>query len=217
MRILAITPGLTAMLLCLVVTAGCASSNVQGDGRDSAMNESTESEIIEIPAGEAYRENRTSGAEGHSTVQVQVPDGYGCTEYEKTFEATDGKTVGLAAKRIDMDESGFSLEIIVDDAGYLDWWTGGSNFEYVEKAKREHFNSSWTINVDGCDGTVLVQGAADEGGEISGDAFIFLDGATIWFSATPSDGKAPDADAYSEFFRSKEVTSLFDRLVISTG
>lgn len=35
------------------------------------------------------------------------------------------------------------------------------------------------IPVDGCEGVVLVQGSADAGGEISGDAFVFHGDATI--------------------------------------
>ena len=57
---------------------------------------------------------------------------------------------------------------------------------------------------------MLVQGFADADGEISGEAFVFLDGATVLFSAIPVDGKAPEADAYSNFFSSPEVCDLLD-------
>ena len=62
---------------------------------------------------------------------------------------------------------------------------------------------------------MLVQGSADAGGEISGDAFVILDGATVWFNALPRDGKVLDADSYSRFFRSKEMCNLFDSITLS--
>ena len=89
--------------------------------------------------------------------------------------------------------------------------------EYVDAAKEERFNSSWQANVGGHDATVLVQGSAAAGGETSGDAFVFLDGMTIVLSAVPPDGETPAADAYSKFFRSKNVSDFLARLAISLG
>lgn len=135
------------------------------------------------------------------------------------LEPYTGKEVELETILVDLGEAG-SLQILVDDAGFFDWWFSGSIYgtstvaEYVDAAN-EAYSSSWPISVDGHTGVVLIQGSADEGGEMSGQAFVFLDEATIAFSAIMPTGETPAADAYSQFFQLKEVADLLENLTIS--
>ena len=173
------------------------------------------SDIVEIaPQGSAL-EYTEPDEDSRGKVSVSLPKGYECSESIEVYETADGTKIELPTTTVRIGDSGFDLQITVDNAGYLDWWCNGSVVEYVEHAKAERLNSSWPINIDGREGVVLVQGSADAGGEISGDAFVFLDGATVWFSAVTVDDKVPEADAYSKFFSSPEIRNLFDGLSLS--
>lgn len=207
---------LIMMLSCNATIAGCTSGDgEQSELRSSIVDESTAVEITEIPEG-GRLEYKAPDAESRGKVTISVPEWYEQSESEELFEATNGITVKLPTTVIDMGDASLCLRIVVDDSGYLDWWCGGSVSGYIESStKADYSSSSWPINVDGREGTVLVQGSADAGGEISGDAFVILDGATVWFNALPRDGKVLDADSYSRFFRSKEMCNLFDSITLS--
>lgn len=214
---------LIMMLSCNATMAGCTSGDGEQselrssivDERGLIMDESTAVEITEIPEG-GRLEYKAPDAESRGKVTISVPEWYEQSESEELFEATNGITVKLPTTAIDMGDAGLCLRIVVDDSGYLDWWCGGSVSGYIESStKADYSSSSWPINVDGREGTVLVQGSADAGGEISGDAFVILDGVTVWFNALPRDGKVLDADSYSRFFRSKEMCNLFDSITLS--
>lgn len=206
------------LLLCIAAACGCTSAASQGERADSPAATGSETNIEELPAQAEYVPPDPAS---RGRVHVLVPEGYECSEYLEDVEPYTGKEVELEATLVDLGEAG-SLQILVDDAGFFDWWFSGSMYgtstaaEYVDAAN-EAYSSSWPISVDGYDGVVLIQGTADEGGEMSGQAFVFLDEATIAFSAVPPEGKASSANAYSQFFRSKEVVDLLDRLTISVG
>ena len=210
---------LTAACSLLAVTlASCASSDEQRAPAGGSPDASTGAQIIELPAQPEY-EPPDPASRGR--VRVQVPEGYACSEYMEDMEPYTGKEVELEAMLVDLGEAG-SLQILLDDAGFFDWWFSGSIYgtstvaEYVDAAN-EAYSSSWPISVDGHDGTVLIQGSADEGGEKSGQAFVFLDEATIAFSLIMPASEAPSANAYSQLFRSEEVVDLLGRLTISVG
>ncbi len=173
-------------------------------------------DIKDIPADGSAPEYTAPDPKSKSKVIVSVPKWCEHSDSTESFETTNGTTVNLETIAIQMDDSGFQLKIAIDDSGYLDWWSGGSLSDYIETSKEEYFNSSWPISVDGREGIVLVQGSANSGGELSGDAFVTIDGTTVWFSATPSDDKAPAANAYSEFFRSQKMCDLLDGISLST-
>lgn len=204
------------MLLVLLVSA-CASPAMQEGATSASVVNGSGTTIEELPAQAEYQPPDSAS---RGKVHVQVPEGYECSEYLEDVEPYTGKALKLEAMAVDMGEAG-SLHIIVDDAGFLDWYYSGSMYGtattagYVDAAKEESFNSSWRVSVGGHDATVLIQGSAAEGWEISGDAFVFLDGATVVLSAVPPEGEAPSANAYSEFFRADEVIDLLDSLVIS--
>lgn len=205
-----------AVLLCVVIAA-CGASNIvdQGESRGGGMKESKGSEIVELtPQGSAL-EYVEPDAKNRGLVSVSLPQEYECSESVEVYKATDDAQIELPTTTVRLRDADFSLQITVDDAGYLDWWCNGAVSEYIARAKAERFNSSWPISVDGREGVVLVQGSANAGGEISGDAFVFLDGTTVWFSAIPVDGEVPEADAYSKFFRSTEVCNLLDSVSLS--
>lgn len=204
------------LLLCAAMVPGCA-SNI--GGQDELRSEGTTtnkgSDIVEIaPQGSAL-EYTEPDEDSRGKVSVSLPKGYECSESAEVYETTNGTKIELPTTTVRIGDIGFDLQITVDDAGYLDWWCNGSVVEYVERATAERLNSSWPINIDGREGVVLVQGSADAGGEISGDAFVFLDSATVWFSAVTVDGKVPEADAYSKFFSSPEIRNLFDGISLS--
>ena len=174
-------------------------------------------EIEELPAPGEFT---PSDLENRGRVHVRVPEGYEHSEGLEDVEPYAGKQLELETVTVDLGEKG-SLRITVDDVGFFDWWYGGSMYgtasvaEYVESAAAAGHGSSWPISVGGHDATVLVQGSATEGGETSGDAFVFLDGATVALSAVLPDGKAREVDAYSRFFSSPEVRNLLDSVSIS--
>lgn len=207
-----------ALLLCIAAACGCASAASQGERADSPAATSSETDIEELPARSEYVPPDPAS---RGRVHVQVPEGYAFSEYMEDMEPYTGKEVELEAVLVDLGEAG-SLQILVDDAGFFDWWFSGSIYgtstvaEYVDAAN-EAYSSSWPISVGGYDGAVLIQGSAGEGGEMSGQAFVFLDEATVALSAIPPEGEASPANAYSEFFRSKEVVDLLGRLTISAG
>lgn len=179
------------------------------------MDTSGESTIAVIaPQGSAL-EYTAPDADDRGRVSVSLPKAYEYSESVEVYETTDGTKIELPTTTVRMGDGCFDLQITVDDAGYLDWWCNGSVSEYVEHAMAEWFNSSWQINVDGRDGIVLVQGSANAGGAISGEAFVLLDRATVWFSAMPVDSKVMEADAYSRFFSSLEVRDLFGSVSLS--
>lgn len=205
----------TTALIVFSMFTGCSFVDMQNGGKDETVGEYNNVEIENITPNEPYRDDE-SPTENSFEVQVEIPDEYGAVTYEKAFETDNGTEVKLSAKKIKMAGLDLTLEIIVDDKGYLDWWSGGSTAQYIESAEGEYYNSSWPISVDGHDGTVLIQGTAAEGGEMSGDAFVILDGATIWFSSF-SDGAAAKEDAYSTFFHSEEMNNLLNdvKIIIS--
>lgn len=179
------------------------------------MITSKDSEIVELaPQGSAL-EYAAPDAGGRGRVSVSLPEEYERKESVEVYEVADGTQIELPTTTVLMGDAGFDLQITVDDAGYLDWWCNGTVPAYVESAKTERSNSSWPISVDGREGVVLVQGSADAGGEVSGDAFVFLDGATVWFSAVLTDGRVPEANAYSSFLNSSEVRNLLDSVSLS--
>lgn len=173
------------------------------------------SDIVELAPQGSVLEYAAPDADSRGRVSVSLPKEYERRESVEAYETADGTQIELPTTTLRMGEAGFDLQVAVDDAGYLDWWCNGAVAEYVERATAERLNSSWPISVDGREGAVLVQGSADAGREISGDAFVFLDGATVWFSAVPVDGAVPEADAYSRFFSSPEVRDLFDSVSLS--
>lgn len=207
-----------SLLLCLATTCGCASSTPRGEPANNPAANDSEAEIEQLPAQSEYV---LPDPASRGRVRVQVPEGYACSEYMEDMEPYTGKEVELEAMLVDLGEAG-SLQILLDDAGFFDWWFSGSIYgtstvaEYVDTAN-EAYSSSWPISVDGHDGIVLIQGSADEGGEKSGQAFVFLDEATIAFSLIMPASEAPSANAYSQFFRSEEVVDLLGRLTISVG
>ena len=70
------------------------------------------------------------------------------------------------------------------------------------------------MKIGGADGVVFIDGSADAGSEMSGQAFVFLGGTTVAISAVLPDGEtAPDA--YSALFRSDKVASLLSELVLT--
>ena len=215
-RIVSVTI-IAAALICLALACGCASPNAEGESTNSSAGAGSEMEIEELPAPGEFA---PSNLENRGRVHVQAPEGYECSEGSEDVEPYTGKQLELETVTVDLGEKG-SLRITVDDVGFFDWWYGGSMYgtatvaEYVESATAAGHGSSWPISVGGHDATVLVQGTAAEGGETSGDAFVFLDGATIALSAVLPDSKAAEADAYSRFFSSPEVCSLLDRVSIS--
>ena len=205
---------LACSLLALLVS-GCASPAAQGVSTVASVDSGSGVAVEELPAQPEYNppDPATRGK-----VHVRMPEGYACSEYMEDVEPYTGKEVELEATLVDLGDAG-SLQILVDDAGFFDWWFSGSIYgtttvaEYVEAAN-DAYSSSWPVSVDGHDGVVLIQGSADAGGEMAGQAFVFLDGATIAISAMLPDGEiAPDA--YSAFFRSQEVAELLDQLEIS--
>lgn len=205
-----------AVLFCMAMTVGCASGiGGHDESRSGHMETSVESKIVEIaPQGSAL-EYTAPDADDRGRVSVSLSKAYERSESVEVYETADGTIIELPTTTVRMGDGGFDLQITVDDAGYLDWWCNGSVSEYAERAMAERFNSSWQINVDGREGIVLVQGSASSGGEISGEAFVFLDRATVWFSAVPIDGKVLETDAYSRFFSSPEVRNLLDSVSIS--
>ena len=205
-----------ALLFCMAMTVGCTSGTGGHDeSRSEHMDTSGESKILEIaPQGSAL-EYTAPDADNRGRVSVSLAKEHERSESVEVYETADGTKIELPTTTVRMGDGCFDLQITVDDAGYLDWWCDGSVFEYVEHAMAERFNSSWQINVDGREGIVLVQGDANAGGEISGEAFVFLDRATVWFSAVPVDGKVLEADAYSRFFSSPEVRDLLGSVFIS--
>ena len=208
---------LTAACSLLAVTlASCAPSDEQRAPAGGSPGESTGAQIIELPAQPEYEPPDLAS---RGKVHVQVPNRYSFREYMEDLEPYTGKEVELETILVDLGEAG-SLQILVDDAGFFDWWFSGSIYgtstvaEYVDAAN-EAYSSSWPISVDGHAGVVLIQGSADEGGEMSGQAFVFLDEATIAFSAIMPTDEIPAADAYSQFFQSKDVADLLENLTIS--
>ena len=203
--------------LCLALACGCAFPNAERESTNSPAGVVSQMEIEELPAPGEFT---PSSLEDRGKVRVQVPGGYECSEGSEDVEPYTGKQLELETVTVDLGEEG-SLRIIVDDVGFFDWWYSGSMYgaasvaEYVESATAAGHGSSWPISVGGHDATVLVQGSADEGGETSGDAFVFLDGATVALSAVLPDGKAAEIDAYSRFFNSPEVCDLLDSVSIS--
>ena len=213
---------LLVVLAALAATfsfAGCdgGSPNADRESANSSAGVVSEMEIEELPAPGEFT---PSNLENRGRVHVQVPDGYECSEGSEDVEPYTGKQLELETVTVDLGEKG-SLRITVDDVGFFDWWYSGSMYgtasvaEYVESAAAAGHGSSWPISVGGHDATVLVQGSATEGGETSGDAFVFLDGATVALSAVLPDGKTAELDAYSRFFSSPEVCNLLDSVSIS--
>jgi len=208
---------IAAALTFLALACGCASPNAERESTNSSSGVGSAIEIEELPAPGEFT---PSNLENRGTVHVQVPEGYECSEGSEDVEPYAGKQLELETVTVDLGEKG-SLRITVDDVGFFDWWYSGSMYgtasvaEYVESAAAAGHGSSWPISVGGHDATVLVQGSATEGGETSGDAFVFLDGATVALSAVLPDGKAREVDAYSRFFSSPEVRNLLGSVSIS--
>jgi hypothetical protein len=207
---------LLALLLCAAIALGC-NSNMDGqDGlRGEGMKTNKISDIVELAPQGSTHEYTEPDADARGSVSVSLPKGYDHSESVEAYEAVEGTQIELSTMTVHIGDQGFDLQITVDDAGYLDWWCNGAVVEYIEQASTEPLNSSWPICVDGREGVVLIQGSAYAGGEISGDAFVFLDGATIWFSAVAIEGKASEVNAYSNFFSSSEICDLFDRISLS--
>lgn len=133
------------------------------------------------PQGSAL-ENTATYAESRGRISVSLPEEYESNESIGIFVVADDAQIELPTTTVQFNDASFDLQIPVDDAGYVDWWCNGTVSKYVETAKVECLNSSWPISVDGCEGVVLVQGFADAGGEISGDAFVFHGDATIYLA-----------------------------------
>ena len=208
---------IAAALICLALSCGCASPNAERESTNSSAGVGSAMGIEELPAPGEFT---PSNLENRGRVHVQVPGGYKYSEGSENVEPYTGKQLELETVTVDLGEKG-SLRITVDDVGFFDWWYSGSMYgtasvaEYVESAAATGHGSSWPISVGGHDATVLVQGSATEGGETSGDAFVFLDGATVALSAVLPDGKAREVDAYSRFFSSPEVRNLLGSVSIS--
>ncbi len=206
-----------ACALLALSVFGCASTASQGGQADSLTAIGGEGEIEGLPTQAEYAPPDPAS---RGKVHVQVPEGYECSDHTEVFKPQNSEEVEVEGVLVNLGDMEWLL-ILVDDAGFFDWWYGGSMYgtataaEYVDAAKDERFNSSWPISVDGHDGIVLITGSAAEGGEMSGDAFVFLDEATISFSAVLPIVETPAADAYSRFFQSEEVVGLLSRLTIT--
>lgn len=210
--------GLALAALYVGLLAGCSSVALQDEQKEDEMDKGASSSVIEVSAGFAddYEVPDDLGQKrAQSRMRVKVPSGYDYSEQEQTYEADRGQEVDLSTIHIDMTEHGFSLDIIVDDAGYLDWYSGGPVLDYVDSVKDNPGNSSWHVDVGGYDGVVLVQGTPISGGEMSGEVFVVLDDATIMISALSVDGEGQSSYSYSSFLRSKSVTDLLSQLTIS--
>ena len=203
--------------LCLVLACGCASPNSERESTNRAAGIGSAAEIEELPVSGEFM---PSDLENRGTVHVQVSEGY---EYSKGLEDVEpytGKQLELETVTVDLGGKG-SLRITVDDVGFFDWWYSDSGYgtasvaEYVESATAAGHGLSWPISVGGRDGVVFVDGSAGAGGETSGQAFVFVNEATIGISAVLPDIVASAAGAYSAFFRSQEVAGLLSELEIS--
>ena len=199
--------------LFALAVSGCAPASTQGE---PAQSSSGSARIEELPSQPEYIPPDPAS---RGKVHVQVPDGYKFSGYMEDIEPYTGKKVELEATLVDLGDVG-SLQIIVDDAGFFDWYYSGSAYgtstvyEYVERAVAAGQGSSWPVKIGGAYGVVFIDGSADAGGEMSGQAFVFLDGATVAISAVLPDGEtAPDA--YSALFRSDKVASLLSELVLT--
>ena len=203
-------------LLCALVW-GCLSGVAQTKGEGFAVNDSAESGVIELDPEGKWQEPGDISLKNREIIAVSVPDDVDCVENDRAFPLDSGREVILPSKRIEMPQQGFSLDVVIDDVGYLDWYSGGSVSGYVESAKGKSSNSSWVTNVGGYDGVALVQGNAVEGGEMSGDVFVVLDEGVVWVSVLPMDGESVAPDAYSSFLRSDVVRGLLGRIVVTTS
>ena len=206
--------------LCLVLAlccAGCASPASQEVSTSASVDTGSGAAVEELPAQAEYEPPDPAS---RGKVHVRVPEGYTCSEYVEDMGPYTGREVELEAMSVGLGDAG-SLQILVDDAGLFDWWYGGSIYgtttvaEYVESATAAGRGSSWAADIGGHDGVVFIDGAADAGGEMAGQAFVFLDGTTISFSAVLPDGEtAPDA--YSAFFHAEEIERLLAEITISS-
>ncbi len=206
-----------ACALLFLTACGCTPPAAQSGSADGSAGNGSTAEVTELPTQPEYvpPDPATRGK-----VRVQVPEGYACSEYAEDMEPYGGEGVELDVMTVDLGDAG-SLQVLMDDADFLDSWYGGSAYgtstvaEYVENATAAGQGSSWPVSIGGHDGVVFIEGSTGAGDETAGSAFVFLDGATVAISAVLPDGEAAP-DAYSKFFRSEEIERLLAELTISS-
>ena len=139
-------------------------------------------------------------------IRVEVPDGCGCRSEEVAFEVANGEEVRYGALVVEFPEDGADVYVIADAGEYLDYALQRRWGDYVEWSASLDSNSSWGVSLGNAEGTALVQGSPEWGGEYSGDVYSRRGARMVWMHVKPRAGG--DGFPYSEFMGSSRFSAL---------
>ncbi len=139
-------------------------------------------------------------------IRVEVPDGCGCRSEEVAFEVANGEEVRYATLVVEFPEDGADVYVIADAGEYLDYALQRRWGDYVEWSASLDSNSSWGVSLGNAEGTALVQGSPEWGGEYSGDVYARRGARMVWMHVKPRAGG--DGFPYSEFMGSGRFSAL---------